>query len=270
MHMMLDDARFASVAVALALVAGCGQDLDFGSFAGARDGLNLPPAPSASAPACAVQDPAALPLPSVCHPDKTLRRVSGKEGTFDYKYTDEICVVTADNRSIPLNGTVQLPACPLGLYLKFVSGSWRLPASPPVPPDGRFPSAEAFERAIWVLGDDGAPSDNPFEAEGWQLSTRNVTVLPDQRAVFVTFDPRAITAPRFFVVLSLAELMPDVVPENGNPTAFAWPLRVASGTGPVVEARGEASRIGAALAPKQSAEPYDGAPGLTYKFAPIE
>ena len=246
--MLLNATRSACVVPLLITVAattGCGQDLDLGPLTGG-EGFSLPPpGPSAAAGStCAVETAQAVPLPTRCFEDPGVIRTTTDEGTFEYKFIRESCLVTADGQVT--RQTRELAACPLGILWKFAPTPWRR-NGPPLPASGGFPTAEAFERSIAIYRRDQSPDPEflpgptawkaPFVSEGWQTVPRTVQVLPEQQAVFVRLNPRPSAGQRFVVFFSVPELTPDAVQLRGDPASFFWALDVEPGFPPVIEAR---------------------------------
>jgi hypothetical protein len=246
--MLLNATRSACVVTVLVTAAaatGCGQDLDLGPITG-RDGLTLPPTGAASGAGngCPVETAAALGLPTRCHADNDIGWTQSDEGRFEYKFISESCLVDG-NGVVPLQETTfeaRHAACPIGVYWKFAPMPWRR-NGPPMPADGTFPSAEAFERSIAVVRGD-QPADilpgpegwePPYGGEGWQTVPRSVEVLPEQQAVFIRFDPRPSTGQRFVVFVSYPQLTPDSVQLGADPVSQFWALDILPGSAPVIE-----------------------------------
>jgi hypothetical protein len=248
MSMLLNATRSTCVVTTLIAVAatGCGQDLDLGPLTG-RDGLTLPPpgASSSTGSTCPVETAEALRPPTRCHADEDISWTQTDEGRFEYKFTSESCLVDG-NGVAPLQQTTfearHLSACPMGVYWKFAPTPWRR-NGPPMPADGAFPTAEAFERAVAVVRGD-RPKDvlpgphawaPPFGGDGWVTVPRSVQVLPEQRAVFIRFDPRPSTGQRFVVFFSIPELTPNAVHLHADPVSRFWALDILPGTAPAIE-----------------------------------
>jgi hypothetical protein len=243
LSMLLNATRSACVVVLVTAAAatGCGQDLDLGPITG-RDGLTLPP-PGASSTAgstCPVETAAAVPLPTRCFVADDISWTQTDEGKFEYQFISEACLVTGDGRVT--NQTKGLTACPMGVYWKFAQTPWRH-NGPPLPADGAFPTAEAFERSIAIYRGDQTSEPlpgptawrAPFASEGWQTVPRSVQVLPERQAVFIRFDPRPSTGQRFVVFFSVPELSPDAVELRADPEAHFWALDIAPGTAATIE-----------------------------------
>jgi hypothetical protein len=167
---------------ALALLTGCGQDIDLGnSRMSATEGAPPPAGPStkAAAPGCPFEDPAMLVAPQGC-PEP-----------FDGDPFTAICVVTAAGPVRARAGELPtVPACPTGVYFSL---------------SGELPPAENIERALLALkGKDG---DKPaFTAEMGMAVARTVERLADRGAFFVRLDPRPSAGLRINVIARYDEL----------------------------------------------------------------
>jgi hypothetical protein len=253
--MMLNATRTACVVGAglLLAAAGCGQDLDLGPLTG-RDGLTLPPPAADPSPRCVVNDPAALRPPKRCFPVTDISTTKTNDGpTFTWTFTTESCVVSGDGNVYGPAGhyPTQYAACPIGIYWKFAPRPFHQPALAPLfPPDPSYPDAGAFERSIAVYRqtdpENSIPEQwqQPFVSPGWETVPRNVQVLPEQEAVFVTLDPRSGRNEKFWVMLAFRDLYPSaersLSPPRSEPLGLGLNLNVAAGTGQVVEKRIEA------------------------------
>jgi hypothetical protein len=238
MSMPLNATRSPWVVSLLFTATGCGQDLDLGPLTGGDDLSLPPPGPSSAAGnACAFETAAAVPLPDRCLPYGETAIIKTEDVEHVYRFFSEVCLVSSHVQALDFQQNI--PACPVGIYLKFAPDSWRQPG-PPLPGDGALPSPEAFERAVGLLRSDQPRQmwpDNwkaPFTSEGWNAVPRSVQVLPEQRAVFVRFDPRPSTGQRFFLMLGLTELL-SADHRDFDPDILWWALDVAPGAAPVIE-----------------------------------
>jgi hypothetical protein len=185
--------------VALALGAGCGQDLDLGQTHSAVVGSapfpaleRQPPAPDpVASPGCPITDPAELPAPARCHPYP-----HASASAQANPRVHELCFVTADGRVLPHAdegiGPRRLPDCPTGVFFKMPEA---------------IGDVEKLERAVVVLqGDDNdrrthLPDSGPRRP-------RTIEVFPDRGAFFVRLDPRPGNGQRVNVAIRYAELFP--------------------------------------------------------------
>jgi hypothetical protein len=168
---------------ALALLAGCGQDIDLGSSQNVTAGAPQPPMTSqgSAMPGCPFDDPALLKAPDAC-PDLVPQP--------SYGPVVAACAVTADGPvRAPENELLTVPACPTGAYFTLKD---------PFPP-------ETIERAVSAFK--GESDILPAFAPG--LGTRlprTVEVFPDRGSFFVRLDPRPSNGRRIDVLFSYTEM----------------------------------------------------------------
>jgi hypothetical protein len=171
-----------TVAAGVAVLAGCGQDIDLGA-----SHQPLPPeslSPKSATTGCPIEDPALLKAPAAC-PDPL----------SDPLGVTAACVVTAEG-PVRAVGTdlPAVPACPTGVYLTL---------------NGPLPAVENIERAVVVHKGDDEPRLSLVPGAGAPVP-RTVEAFPDRNSIFVRLDPRPSNGLRVNVLLVYAELFRGV------------------------------------------------------------
>jgi hypothetical protein len=187
---------------ALAVLAGCGQDIDLGNSR--PPPAPAPPSTRSAMAACPIQDPALLKAPDAC--PQPLEQPLGVAAS---------CVVTADGPARPMgNELVAVPDCPTGVYFTLTD---------PLPP------AENIERAALVLKgvDDYKPA---FTGESGTPFPRTVELFPDRRSIFVRLDPRPSDGLRINVVLVYGELYRGIAGHPGGGLVYGYIVGFHAGT----------------------------------------